>query len=84
MNIRFPRLTTCLIGASVGLSLGITDALFSSAHAHGAAGGEELAPGEFNVRPVMIINMIRLLKKITILSLHFLIILMRSLKPREV
>ena len=56
MNIRFPRLTTCLIGASVGLSLGITDALFSSAHAHGAAGGEELAPGEFNVRPVITIE----------------------------
>ena len=48
-----------LIGAGIGLSFGIPDALLTAAHSHGAHGGgsaQDLDPGEYRVRPVITIE----------------------------
>ena len=59
MNFFSPVVKRILIGAGIGLSFGIPDALFTAAHSHGAHGGgsaQDLDPGEYRVRPVITIE----------------------------
>ena len=59
MNVFSPAIKRILIGAGIGLSFGIPDALFTAAHSHGAHGGgsaQDLDPGEYRVRPVITIE----------------------------
>ena len=59
MNVFSPVIKRILIGAGIGLSFGIPDALLTAAHSHGAHGGgsaQDLDPGEYRVRPVITIE----------------------------
>ena len=59
MNFFSSAVKRILIGAGVGLSFGIPDALLTAAHSHGAHGGgsaQDLDPGEYRVRPVITIE----------------------------
>ena len=59
MNVFSPAIKRILIGAGIGLSFGIPDALLTAAHSHGAHGGgsaQDLDPGEYRVRPVITIE----------------------------
>ena len=59
MNFLSPVVKRILIGAGIGLSFGIPDALLTAAHSHGAHGGgsaQDLDPGEYRVRPVITIE----------------------------
>ena len=58
MNVLSPAIKRILIGAGIGLSFGIPDALLTAAHSRRPWWwpAQDLDPGEYRVRPVITIE----------------------------